>query len=87
MTLLQAAEKGLTKLMNTFETPEHLIASDRSSGCDLREKCHKAMNDDFNTLILISHLFDGVRIINSAKDGSEHKCKRYCRTKGFVSTL
>ena len=30
------------------------------------------MNDDFNTPILISHLFDGVRIINSAKDGSEH---------------
>jgi cysteinyl-tRNA synthetase len=26
------------------------------------------MNDDFNTPILISHLFDGVRIINSAKD-------------------
>ena len=71
---LQAAEKGLTKLMNTFETLEHLIASDRSTVdvTSLREKCYKAMNDDFNTPILISHLFDGVRIINSAKDGSEH---------------
>ena len=29
------------------------------------------MNDDFNTPILIGHLFDGVRIINSAKDGTE----------------
>jgi cysteinyl-tRNA synthetase len=29
------------------------------------------MDDDFNTPILISHLFDGVRIINSVKDGKE----------------
>jgi cysteinyl-tRNA synthetase len=29
------------------------------------------MNDDFNTPILISHLFEGVRIINSVKDGKE----------------
>jgi cysteinyl-tRNA synthetase len=71
---LQAAEKGMTKLMNALETLEHLIASDRSTVdvTSLREKCYKAMNDDFNTPILISHLFDGVRIINSAKDESEH---------------
>ena len=29
------------------------------------------MDDDFNTPILISHLFDGVRIINSVKNGKE----------------
>lgn len=29
------------------------------------------MNDDFNTPILISHLFEGVRIINSVKDKKE----------------
>ena len=29
------------------------------------------MDDDFNTPILIAHLFDGVRIINSVKDGKE----------------
>ena len=28
------------------------------------------MNDDFNTPVLISHLFDGVRVINSVKDGT-----------------
>ena len=38
---------------------------------DLEEKCYSAMDDDFNTPILISHLFDGVRIINSVKDGKE----------------
>ena len=29
------------------------------------------MDDDFNTPILIAHLFDGVKIINSVKDGKE----------------
>ena len=29
------------------------------------------MNDDFNTPVWISHLFEGVRIINSIKDGTE----------------
>ena len=29
------------------------------------------MDDDFNTPILIAHLFDGVRIINSVKDRKE----------------
>lgn len=71
---LQAAEKGMNKLMNAFETLENLIASDHSTVdvTSLREKCYKAMNDDFNTPILISHLFDGVRIINSAKNGNEN---------------
>ena len=32
------------------------------------------MDDDFNTPILIAHLFDGVRIINSAKDGKQTLC-------------
>ena len=29
------------------------------------------MNDDFNTPVLIAHLFDGIRMINSTKDGRE----------------
>jgi cysteinyl-tRNA synthetase len=29
------------------------------------------MNDDFNTPILIAHLFEGVRVINSVKDNKE----------------
>ena len=70
---LQAAEKGMTKLMNAFESLEGLTASDSSTYdvSDLKDKCYAAMNDDFNTPILISHLFDGVRIINSVKDGTE----------------
>ena len=71
---LQAAEKGFTKLMNAIETLGKLSASE-SSTYDvkgLEEKCYQAMNDDFNTPILIAHLFDGVRIINSVKDGKEN---------------
>jgi cysteinyl-tRNA synthetase len=70
---LQAAEKGMAKLMNAYETLAGLTASEQSSYdvAALKEKCYEAMNDDFNTPILISHLFDGVRIVNSVKDGSE----------------
>jgi cysteinyl-tRNA synthetase len=70
---LQAAEKGFTKLMNAMETLQNLKASDNSTYDvnELEKKCYAAMDDDFNTPILIAHLFDGVRIINSAKDGKE----------------
>lgn len=70
---LQAAEKGFTKLMNAMETLSQLKAAE-SSTYDvntLEQKCYTAMDDDFNTPILIAHLFDGVRIINSVKDGKK----------------
>jgi len=70
---LQAAEKGFTKLMNAMERLGDISASDTSTYNvnALQEKCYTAINDDFNTPILIAHLFDGVRIINSVKDGKE----------------
>jgi cysteinyl-tRNA synthetase len=70
---LQAAEKGFTKLMNAMETLDQIYSSEISTYDvnALQEKCYAAMNDDFNTPILIAHLFDGVRIINSVKDGKE----------------
>jgi cysteinyl-tRNA synthetase len=70
---LQAAEKGFAKLMNAMETLQKLSASETSTYevNELEEKCYAAMDDDFNTPILIAHLFDGVRIINSVKGGKE----------------
>ena len=70
---LQAAEKGFTKLINAMETLENLKNSDSSTYDinELEKNCYAAMDDDFNTPILIAHLFDGVRIINSVKDGKE----------------
>ena len=70
---LQAAEKGLTKLNNAVEALNKLTGSDSdNSDLDvqaLSEKCYSAMNDDFNTPILIASLFEGVKTINSAADG------------------
>ena len=70
---LQGAEKGVSKLMSAMETLQKLTPS-KSSTYDVNElegKCYSAMNDDFNTPILIAHLFDGVRIINLIKDKKE----------------
>jgi cysteinyl-tRNA synthetase len=36
-----------------------------------RQSCYNAMNDDFNTPILIANLFEGVRFINLVNDGKE----------------
>src|SRR5690606_6371478 len=67
---LQASEKGFERLMESYKTLLTLQASDKSDENikDLQSKCYEAMNDDFNTSILIAHLFDAVRIINSAND-------------------
>ncbi len=67
---LQASEKGYERLMAAFKTLQKLEPS-AQSGEDikaLQNKCYEAMNDDFNTSVLIAHLFDAVRIINSAND-------------------
>ena len=38
---------------------------------ELRKKCYEAMDDDLNSPVLLSHLFEGVKYINSVNDGSE----------------
>jgi cysteinyl-tRNA synthetase len=70
---LQASEKGFARLMAAIKTLSELKAATTSSVDikSLEKNCFAAMNDDFNTPILIAHLFDAVRIINSAKDGKE----------------
>lgn len=70
---LQAAEKGFQKLMKAGETLTKLKAASESTVNieELKTKFYQAMDDDFNTPVLIAHLFDLVRIINSAKDGKE----------------
>lgn len=70
---LQAAEKGMKKLMSAINILEKLSTSDTSTSDiqGLKDQCYAAMNDDFNSPILISHLFEGVRIINSVNDKKE----------------
>lgn len=68
---LQAAEKGLARLLDAYSCLSKLKPSASSTVDikDLRKKCYEAMNDDLNTPIVISHLFDASRIINMVKDG------------------
>lgn len=70
---LIAAEKGLTKLLQTTHLLDELKTSDQSSfGVKAFEKkLYEAMNDDFNTPITIAHLFDLSRYINLVNDGKE----------------
>ena len=68
---LQASEKGLQRLMEAYERLTKLTASGASTANvkGLREKCDAAMNDDLNSPIAISHLFDACKAINSISDG------------------
>jgi cysteinyl-tRNA synthetase len=70
---LQAAEKGYKRLMESLSNLPRIQPSDSSSVnvAALRDNCYAAMNDDFNTPVLISHLFEGGRIVNAAIDGKE----------------
>ena len=66
-----ASEKGHTKLMEAVKLLDKLEAGKTSTFkvMDWRGDCYAAMNDDFNSPILISHLFEAVKVINLIKDG------------------
>ncbi len=68
---LQAAEKGMERLMKAVALLDQIPVSDSSTidVAALSTNCFAAMNDDMNTPILIAHLFDGVKLINSINDG------------------
>ncbi len=70
---LQAAEKGLKRILEAFAKIENIITSEKSTIDinDLRKKCYEAMNDDFNSPVVIAHLFQGVKIINNCLEGRE----------------
>jgi len=70
---LQASEKGLKKLMQGIQTLKKINPSPNSSVdiLKIKEDCYRAMNDDFNSPMVISNLFEAVRIINSAHDNKE----------------
>jgi cysteinyl-tRNA synthetase len=69
---LLASEKGFNRLMEAVNALDSLNASDVST-FDVtawRAKCYEAMNDDFNTPILIAHLFEASKLVNQIKDNS-----------------
>ena len=70
---LQASEKGLERLMNGVNNLNEISTSEKSTIdiSTLKENCLAALDDDLNSPIAIAHLFDGVRMINSIKAGTE----------------
>jgi len=68
---LEASEKGLERLMDGYARLQKLSSSATSSvdTAGLRAKCEEALNDDLNTPIAISYLFEALKAINSAHDG------------------
>lgn len=71
---LQAAEKGYARLMSAMKILDGLPTSGQSgfSVDALSRKVYEAMNDDLNTPVVLAHLFEAVRIINSVHDGKEN---------------
>lgn len=70
---LSAAEKGMKKLFEAQKNIDALPTSDKSS-VDfpaLFDKCVEAMCDDFNTPMVIAHLFEITRLINLVADKKE----------------
>ena len=77
---LQAAEKGLEKLMNGLADLERVMVS---PACDaeterivksLRDRCYDAMNDDFATPQVISLLFEACTVVNKLIDHKATIC-------------
>ena len=70
---LQAAEKGLDRLMKGVETLSKIKPATTSSVNvkELEERCAAAMADDLNSPMVISSLFDWVRIINQIAEGQQ----------------
>jgi len=68
---LLASEKGFYKLMEAINSLKSISFGNSSTFDvkDWKQKCYNAMNDDFNTPILIAHLFEGVKVINQIKEG------------------
>ena len=68
---LQAAEKAWQRLSEGWNNLSRIVPAAETTVDvkELRAKCYEAMNDDLNTPIVISHLFDGVRAINTVLAG------------------
>lgn len=68
---LVASEKGLARLMEAYERLQKLQAGKETTVevAGLRERCEEAMCDDLNTPIVISHLFEAAKAINTVSDG------------------
>jgi len=71
---LQSAEKGLERLLSAIADMERIVpaaetdAQTKKTVAELRQKCYDAMNDDLQTQIVISHLFEACHTVNALLD-------------------
>ncbi len=70
---LQAAEKGLDRLMKGIDALSKIKPSAASTvnPAELEAACAEAMNDDLNSPMVISALFEWVRTINQLVEGQQ----------------
>lgn len=68
---LEAAEKGFARLQEAYNRLLKLTPATKTTAeiKDLRTICQQAMDDDLNTQMVVSALFDSVRTINAVHDG------------------
>ncbi|MCM1452627.1 MAG: cysteine--tRNA ligase [Clostridium sp.] len=68
---LQASERALKRMLEGYRRLQELKPSSESNVniAEIERKCYEAMDDDFNTPVVIANLFEAVGIINSVKDG------------------
>ena len=70
---LDASEKGFKRLMNAVHVMDKLVADQEDVSefdiASIKENCIAAMNDDFNSPVVIAELFEAARIINTVYDG------------------
>jgi cysteinyl-tRNA synthetase len=84
---IEASEKGFQKLMQGISILKDIkpVAVSSFDIMTWIKSCYAAMNDDFNSPVLIAQLFDGVKYINLLKEGKETLNKEDLEI--FVSTL
>jgi len=72
-TALLASEKGFNRLMDAYRYNSQIPVSATSSFSvsEWKQRCYDAMNDDFNSPILIATLFEAVKFIVGVKEGNE----------------
>ncbi len=82
-----AAEKGYKRLMEAMNSLESIQTSSQSTLniAEWKLLCFEAMNDDFNTPILIAQLFEGVRFVNLLKENKETLTAEDLKT--FTNTM
>ena len=90
---LEAAQKGYERLMNAFDDLERVPVS---SHCDaetdkfvkaFRQRCYEAMNDDLQTPLVISYLFEACHLINTLLDHKAEICADCLKDLGDAMKL